>query len=248
MSRRYSSFIQAHCKLLIWFACLLAVVLLLSSGITYRILAAHLELIADTPINLPVPLSEFPTKVGNWTGEDVPIPESTQRAAQNDDFLNRLYLNTSNNEWTNVYIAYTARPRTMLGHKPQICYVGSGWVLDHTEEMEIISRTGRNIPCLIHYFHTPTPKYEERVILNYYIVNGQITNDESGFSGLGWRTPNISGNIARYVTQIQISSAFENSIISAAKDLTELILDYFPDAEGKTKAAENINSTDSTVK
>ena len=100
---------------------------------------------------------------------------------------------------------------------------------------EVISNSGRAIPCLIHYFHMPTPSYEERVVLNFYIVNGQLTNDESGFSGIGWRTPNITGNAARYVAQVQISSVLENSIREAAKDMTELVLDFFPDENGKVR-------------
>ncbi len=85
----------------------------------------------------------------------------------------------------------------------------------------------------------PAPSYEERVVLNFYIVNGQLTNDESGFSGVGWRTPNIAGNTARYVAQVQISSVLENSIRTAGEDMTELILDFFPDKNGEVGAADS---------
>ena len=72
--------------------------------------------------------------------------------------------------------------------------------------------------------------------LNYYIVNGQLTDDESVFSGLGWRTPNIEGDPARYVAQVQISSLQEMTVRSAAKDFTDLVLGYFPEENGKVKA------------
>ncbi len=233
---------QTTGNLPMWLICLLAVVLLISSGMTYRILAAHLKLIADTPIKLSVSLSGFPLRIGNWVGKDVPIPENIQRVAGNDAFLNRLYINKSSNQWANVYIAYTARPRTMLGHRPEICYVGGGWILDSTEQSKFISYFGRHIPCLIHRFHMPAPRNDEIVVLNFYILNGQITADENGFSGVGIRTPNIAGNPARYVAQIQISSVLENSALCVAKDMTELILDFFPDENGKVKAAEYANT------
>jgi hypothetical protein len=220
---------------LVW---LLAVFMLVFAGITYRVLASRLKPIVNTPVILPVPLSAFPKQIGDWAGKDVPIPENIQRVAANDDFLNRLYVNESSNQWVNIYVAYSARPRTMLGHRPEVCYVGGGWVHDSTEKSKFISSFGRNVSCLIHRFHMPAPRSDQVVVLNYYILNGQITADDSGFSGIGIRTPNIAGNPARYVAQIQVSSVTENSVLSAAKDMTELMLDFFPDENGKVRVAE----------
>ena len=222
---------------LVW---ILAVLLLVSSGITYRVLASRLKLVVDTPVELPVPLSAFPKKIGQWVGKDVPIPQNIQSAAGNDAFLNRLFMSNLSNDWANVYIAYTAHPRTMLGHRPQICYVAGGWVHDSTELTDVISSAGREFSCLLHRFHRPAPETEEMVVLNFYIVNGRLTSDEKVFSGVGWRTPNIDGNPARYATQVQISSVFENSVRSAARDIAELVLDYFPDANGKVRAVEYV--------
>jgi len=222
--------------------------LLISSGITYRVLASRLKLVVDTPVELPLPLSAFPIKVGQWVGRDVPIPQNIQRVAGNDAFLNRLFINDLSKQWANVYIAYTAHPRTMLGHRPQICYVAGGWVHDSTELIDMISSTGREFPCLLHRFHRPAPETEETVVLNFYIVNGQLTSDERVFSGVGWRTPNIDGNPARYVTQVQISSVFENSVRSAAKDIAELVLDFFPDENGKVRAIEYVEPSSDVKK
>ena len=84
----------------------------------------------------------------------------------------------------------------------------------------------------------PAPRNDQVVVLNYYILNGRITADDSGFSGVGVRTPNIAGNPARYVAQVQISSIMENSVLSAAKDMTERILGFFPDENGKVRVVE----------
>ena len=230
-------------KIPVRFVWILAVLLLVSSGVTYRVLASRLKLVVETPVELPVPLSSFPKDIGDWTGEDVPISLNIQRAAKNDAFLSRLFVNKLNKQWANIYIAYTARPRTMLGHQPQICYVASGWVHEGTERTTVTSSTGREFPCLLHRFHRPYPETEETVVLNFYIVNGQITSDERVFSGVGWRTPNINGDPARYVTQVQISSVFENSIRSAARDIAELVLDFFPDENGHVRALDYVESS-----
>ncbi len=225
-------------KVTVRLAWLLAIILLILSGVGYRGLASLLSLVVKTPVVLPVSLDFFPMQIGNWVGRDVPIPPNIQRAAGNDSSLNRLYTNELNNQWSNIYIAYTARPRTMLGHRPQVCYPGGGWVHDSTESSMVISNTGREIPCLIHRFHVSSPEYKGTVVLNFYIVNGQLTSDESVFSGVGWRTPNIGGDPAHYVTQVQISSVLENSARAVAKDMTEIIMGFFPDGEGNIGAVE----------
>jgi len=212
-------------------------VLLVVIGIGYRLVATKMKVIVSTQIKLDIPLSEFPIRIGRWIGRDVPISETVLKVAANDDFLSRLYVNESNNQWANVYIAYTARPRTMLGHRPQVCYPANGWTHENTEHVKVISNSGRSIRCLLHNFQKSTPKTEEIIVLNYYIVNGRLTDDESVFSGLGWRTPNIDGNPARYVAQVQISSLLEMSVRSLAKDSTDLALDYFPQENGKVKAS-----------
>ena len=42
------------------------------------------------------------------------------------------------------------------------------------------------------------------------------------------RSPNIAGEAARYVAQVQISSNFENSVRRAAVEMTDLIISWFP--------------------
>jgi len=130
----------------------------------------------------------------------------------------------------------SSRPGGILGHRPRVCYPGGGWIHDGTEPSQFISTSGKQIPCLIHRFHKPAPTYDQKVVLNFYILNGQITTNESDFSGIFGRRPNIAGDPARYVAQVQISSVLENSIREAAKDMTDLILDYFPDENGEVRA------------
>lgn len=232
----------------VWFVWILAVLLLISAGITYRVLASKLELFVNTPVMLPVPLRMFPSQVGNWSGQDVPIPTNIRRITGNDDFLNRRYTNTMTGSWADIYVAYTARPRTMLGHRPEVCYVGGGWIHDSTLRSEFITLSGRPISCLIHRFHWPYAEFQELVVLSFYIVNGDITTDQSVFTGVGWRTPNIAGNLARYVAQVQISSVLENSVRTAATDLAHLIFDFFPDENGIVQATEYREDTSTILK
>ena len=92
-----------------WWVWILAILLLIGSGVTYRGLASRLKLVLDTPNKLPIPLSDFPTQIGNWVGEDLPIPTTTKEYMEKnfaDDFLSRQYINTTTKAWVNVYIVY----------------------------------------------------------------------------------------------------------------------------------------------
>jgi hypothetical protein len=242
----------AENKTPVWFFWILAVVLLISAGIAYRVLASHLELTADTAIKLPVSLSAFPAKIGNWVGSDLPIPTITKEYMEKnfaDDFFSRRYVNAEANAWADVYVVYcSSRPGGILGHQPRVCYPGHGWIHDSTEPSQFTSRIGQQVRCLIHRFHKPAPAYDQTVVLNFYILNGQITTAEKDFSGLLGRRPNIAGDPARYVAQVQISSVLENSIRTAAKDMTDLILDFLPDKDGKVRAAQHIAKTSDAVK
>lgn len=234
---------------LVW---VFAVMVVIMSGVAYRVLASRLKLIVETPIELPVPLSAFPAQIGNWIGKDLTIPITTREYMEKhfaDDFLSRRYINTATKGWADVYIVYcSSQPGGILGHQPLVCYPGHGWVHDSTEPSQFISPAGRQIPCLIHRFHKPAPTSDQTVVLNFYILNGRITTDEWDFSGPLGRRPNIAGDPARYVAQVQISSVLENSIRTAAKDMTELILNFFLDENGQVRAAENTNYSTSDLK
>jgi hypothetical protein len=222
-------------------AWILAILLLVVSGIIYRLVASQLNLLAKAPIVLPVPLDSFPNQIYYWIGTDLPIRTTTREYMERhfaDDFLSRRYVSSAVNIWTDVYIVYcSSRPGGILGHRPSVCYPAYGWIHDSTERTQFTSRAGRQVDCLIHHFHKPAPAYDQIVVLNFYVLNGQITADEDDFSGTFGRRPNLARDPARYVAQTQISSVLENSVRNAAADMTDIILDFLPDKDGQVRAA-----------
>ena len=224
-----------------WQAWTLAIVLLIASGIIYRLVASHLNLVVKAPIALPVPLDSFPSRIAYWSGTGLTIPTTTREYMERnfaDDFLSRRYVSSSTSIWADVYIVYcSSRPGGILGHRPGVCYPAHGWILDSVERSQFVSRAGRQVDCLVSRFHKPAPAYEQKVVLNFYVLNGQITADENDFSGPWGRRPNLARDPARYVAQVQISSLLENSVRTAAADLTDTILDFLPDKDGQVRAA-----------
>lgn len=109
--------------------------LLLAGGVAYRALAAYVGAELATPIRLDPPLATLPLVLGPWHGEDVPVREGVLRIAGNDDYVSRSYRHGETGEVVSLYIGYTARPRTMLRHRPSVCYPSAGWApLTTTDE------------------------------------------------------------------------------------------------------------------
>ncbi len=227
-NRRFCFF--NSCRLsLFW---LVAVLMLICSGAVYRVLAARFEFIVGKGAKLPVSLSDFPFRVGNWSGEDLPIHTTTRDYMEKnfaDDFFSRRYINKEAKNWADVYVVYcSSRIAGILGHRPRICYTGAGWVHDGTDESYVVTASGRKVSCLIHRFHMPGSQYRETVVLSFYIVGGRISVREGDFSDLFGRLPNIGGDPARYIAQVQVSSSVESSVRSAARDIIDTVLVFFP--------------------
>jgi len=219
---------------------IIAIVILITSGAAYKLTSSKFNNITNKPIPLPIPLKEFPKETENISFiDDIEIPEVTREYMEDnfaDDYLSRRYVNNKTNIWFDLYVVFcSSKPSGLLGHRPRNCYKGHGWIHDETRPYEIITENNL-IPCLFHRFHKPYPDTNEVVVLNYYIVNGQITNDESVFSSIWGRRPNISGDIARYVAQVQISSDSENSVIAATEEISDLILTFLPDTKNSESA------------
>jgi len=221
----------------VWFPWAALVCVLLVGGAGYRVFATHFLGLSAKKIVLPVPLAGIPKEIGDWRGEDRDLTPEVVRIAGNDDTVNRVYANAATGEVAGFYIAYSARPRTMVGHRPQVCYTNAGWILDGTVREELTLPDGRRLPVLVHRFHEVPPKYGAVVVLNYYILNGVTTNDESSFAGFGWRLPNIEGNPAWYVAQVQIASVSESAVRSLALATAREALDFLPDRQGNVAVA-----------
>ncbi len=226
----------------VWFAGVIAVLLLVIAGVAYRAAAARVLGKDLAPVRLPIPLAQLPLEVDGWKGQDVPIAETIQEyMRQNfaDDYINRRYVQRVSSLWADVYVVYcSSKPGGILGHRPGVCYPNNGWIHDGTEPSQIISHSGRPINCLIHRFHRPAPSGQGIVVLSFYVLNGQITLSEDKFSGFWGRRPNLTGDWARYVAQVQVSSEFENSARTAAAQLADTILLFLPDEKGHVGATD----------
>lgn len=208
-----------------------AVLFFLSSGVYYRLLAERLDALSSVTVLPAIPLQDFPYQIGPWQGVDVPISETVLKVAANDDYISRLYVDPVRNMRVTLYVAYTAEPRRMLGHRPTVCYVASGWIHDGSQPAQIETLAGLEIPFLVHRFHKTGLNYQDVAVVNYYVVNGVLTSDHTSFSGIRWRRPKITNGRPDYVAQIQMVSGSEQASRSLAIELSDLLLQHFSTVE-----------------
>lgn len=222
-----------------WTAVVLAVLLLIGAGVAYRVGAEGLQSIRDEPILLPCPLADIPLRIGPWDGDDLPLDQMIRDYMESnfaDDFVRRSYEHTISKKSVGVYVVYCAsNPGGLLGHRPAVCFPANGWIHDQTDPSEIVLRSGRTTEILLHQFHRLSPGYQEVAVLSFYVLNGQVTLSEREFSGFFGRRPNLSGNPARYVAQVQISAPLAETAQEAAKDLVDVILAFLPDQKGEVQ-------------
>jgi len=219
-----------------WVWWIAVVVLLILCGAGYRLAVAKLASLAKVRIPPPVSLANVPSVLGEWDAEDRPLAPEVERMTGSDEYLNRVYLSRNTGRWASLYIAYSARPRTMVGHRPRTCYVNAGWIHQETTTESLVLPNGKSVPCLLHRFRRLAPRESTIVVVNYYVLNGVVTNDAGSFTGLGWRLPNIGGDPAYYVAQVQVSSPGEAAARRVAELSAQHILDVLPDASGNVKA------------
>jgi EpsI family protein len=205
---------------------------LVGSGLVYRHFADRWNRMLAQPVKLPRPLAEFPMQVGPWQGRDVEMSEAVKKIAGNDDYISRAYVNPRTGQAVNLYVAFSGRPRNMRGHRPQVCYKGAGWNNTESVPVAVDLADGRRMEAMMHRFDRVTPSRQTVAVLNYYVVNGQMTLTEEAFTGLGFRTPNLSGDLARYVAQVQISAEQDSAILAAARELCGPLGRFFPRGAG----------------
>lgn len=223
-------------------AAAVSVALLIAAGSAYRTAASAWDKNPHRSIALPVPLRELPGEIGGWVSQDMEIPAGTQEYMKThyaDDYVSRKYFYPPEQLVADLYVVYcSTRPSGILGHRPQVCYPNNGWVAESQTQSEFTTSSGRKIECLIDSFHTRPPAYQQVYVLNFYILNGRTTLSEKEFSSVWDRRPNLSGDLARYVAQVQIRSyGTEYAARVLASQIVETILSFLPDENGHVAIA-----------
>ena len=182
-------------------AAVVTVVVLVVSGVAYRVLAGRL---ARATHSVPLPpgtLARLPMRLGDWIGQDVRISEAVAEATDSDDLLHRSYVRRGEGQSVSLFVAYGVRARDLVPHRPEVCYPSSGWTLRDSSPAELPLPDGSTLACRIYEFAGGSLSANLVKVLNYYIVDGRYAADVSLLRSKAWRG---SGGV-NYVVQVQVS-------------------------------------------
>ncbi len=177
-----------------------ATCLMLVFGVAFRVLAAKLAAPVTTSPIAQESLDRLPFQIGDWMGRDVPLDAAVIRETDTDAHVNRRYDRRTGLETISFYVAAGVRARDLMPHRPEVCYVGSGWTLDERRTMELTLANGSPLPCQVFVFSRGTLTTQKVVVLYYYIVDGQYRADVSALRSKVWRGSGAIG----YVGQVEV--------------------------------------------
>ena len=222
--------------------------------IAYDVLASKLEAPVNAITLPPADLEQLPLQIGNWTGKEAPLAEAIVLATDTDAHISRIYSRRYNSDYVSLYIAYGARARDLMPHRPEVCYTGAGWTLidKYSKKLALSNEDKTELPCNIYTFSRGALNTNKTMVLDYYIVDGQYSHDVSLLRSKAWR----GSGMIRYVAQIQIvasttvnqnASSTEKKICDFANESALSIYTIFENSEDN-QLSDEISDTISNLR
>ncbi len=176
----------------------------------------------------PDALEKLPMEINKWIGKDEPIDAAVIEATDSDAHVSRRYLRSNASEQILLYIAAGKRARDLMPHRPEVCYTGAGWTRVDNSSIELLLENGKDLSCNIFQFKKGVLNTNRIIILDYYIVDGQLYRD---ISSLRWKLLSKvwrGSGVVKYVAQVQIIAEIKANI--AAEQTMKVISDFARDS------------------
>ena len=82
-------------------------------------------------------IDRVPVRLGDWYGEDVPVPTAAEQLLRPTAILSRRYSRIGLDGSLVLCIIHCSDVRDMIGHHPPQCYPNAGWLMESTEAGQI---------------------------------------------------------------------------------------------------------------
>lgn len=182
------------------------IALLLATGIAHRALARRIDAALQKSLSLTQPLATIPQQFGDWTGTDVTVDERVLNIGSFDDeYLNRVYVNSRLGVSLRLFVGYTGRPRETLAHRPDVCFAAHGWDQVSSGRVAVSATDGWTVPSNLFEFYKPDNSGSSMLVLATYIINGKYFPDTVVDDRYNARSPGLLGERPAYLTRIQVS-------------------------------------------
>ena len=230
-------------------ATIAAGLVMLASGLSYRVLAARLAAPATTQSITAEDVARFPLRIGEWEGKEVSMDEEIVRATDTDAHISRRYSRRNGTESVSLWVACGVQARDLMPHRPEVCYTGNGWMRTNKQSVDLSLDDGTMLPCNQMEFSRGVLNMQKVLVLYYYLVDGQYSRDVSLLRSKAWRG---SGTVG-YVAQVQIVaniSAVETAnsaaklassfALDSARQIAELFESHKPDEKLNQAGASSV--------
>jgi hypothetical protein len=177
---------------------------LVITGVGHRLLLAQIDSALDRVVKPAQPMSTLPLDLGPWQGRDEPVAPLVQKIAGDDDFVNRIYTHHETGRKVSLYIGYIGRPRSWLGHRPDVCYRAHGYEQIGQEAAMIRTEGGEDVPAILYEFSLAKAGGRQHLVLGNYLRNGSFLREGDDFREMTARRPNLFAPNVAYLARIQI--------------------------------------------
>ncbi len=204
-------------------------IVLVVSGLGHRYLLGQINLAMDRVITPVEPMASIPLSLGPWEGRDLPLEERIQRISGDDDFVNRIYTHRETGEVVSLYIGYIGKPRSWLGHRPDVCYRAFGFEERGQRPMQVTLENGRFVPAILYEFAQPRAGARRQVVMGTYLRNGRFLRAGDNLEQMTSRRPNLFSQQVTYLARIQVGIAASGELNADETVLTDFVRRVIPE-------------------
>jgi EpsI family protein len=187
-------------------------------------MAGRAALDAPRAVTTAEPLGRFPSTLGTWQGQDLPLEPEVIRVAAVDDHLNRQYRSDHAN--IGLYIGYYQSQRQGEAlHSPLFCLPGSGWQPVTNQRLDLAAADGsaKSVNQLI-----VERGLDRLLVLYWYQTYARVTASEYWRKLFLMHDAFFAGRtdvaLVRVIAPIESSVRSEAASLDVARPFAELVL------------------------
>jgi len=179
------------------------------------------------------PLASFPTRLGDWQGREIPIPQWARDVLGAGEFAERKYTRTPGEPSMGLFLAYF--PSTRMGstmHSPQNCLPGAGWAPIESTRLQI-ARPGEGDIGVNRY--VLAKGLDRLLVLYWYQQQGRAVASEYWAKFYlvvdSIRTNRSDGALVRVMTSIvqnESAASAQQRGVAFVQDVLPLLDKYLP--------------------
>jgi EpsI family protein len=167
------------------------------------------------------PLHDIPTVIGNWKIlQEGVVDAETEALLKADDTLSRSYVNTSDNQIAELFVAFFKTQRAGAApHSPKVCLPGAGWTPMESSVISIsipgmdepisvnryVVARGDEKSLVLYWYQTPKRVIANEYAAKFYTIVDGVRYHRSDTSLVRIIVPVMSTEAAAQATAVQFA-------------------------------------------